>query len=498
MSTQAIVEEQLKRSLKLKEAASLTFSTVGATAGIYSLFGFSLGYAGPAFFWGWLLVGVGVGAACLMWAELASRMPLAGSFYHWSTSVSGRRVGWWVGWLYLIAQCWVLTAWYFLVPITLGPLLGIEFTPLQAALITFGMIAVATVMNALGIELLGKIIFIGVVLELVVAFGMTAWLFIASEHQPLSIFFNLGHATSFAEWMPAFLAGGIFLPLWVLFTFESAGAVGEETVNARKTAPRAILMAFVGTMIIGIFFLVTVILAIPNVDTIMASDNPLPEIFDSWLPPWGSKVYLGLLLGIEILGCNAFFTAVSRQLFGMARAGQLPGSKFIAKTRKGTPTGAIIVVGLVTSLPLLLAQEMATLAGGATAAIYVPYFLLLALLLVARLRGWPKSRVEGGFNLGKWGIPVNIIAVLTAAGALIALHWPSDNTNPVFLGIRVSYWLILITVGLGIGPFIWWITKGRKTTGQDAFHAETHASQLNSSDNASTAPAVLAAITDQE
>lgn len=452
---------QLARKLNLRETASLAFSTVGATAGIYSLFNFAISTSGPAMFWGWLLVAIGVLAMCLLWAELASRMPLAGAFYHWGASVAGTRLGWWIGWLYLFAQCWALTGWYFLVPLTVGPLLGIEFSPLEAALITLGMIVLATVVNAFGIELLGKIIFIGVVFELIIAVGLTAWLFIASEHQPLTIFFDLGHAESFTDWVPMLLLGGIFMPLWVMFTFESAGAVGEETKDARRVAPKAVLIAFGMTVLIGVFFLVVVILAIPDVDTIIDSPTALTDIMDAWLPSWAAKVYLVLLLVIEILGCNAFFTAVSRQLFGMARANQLPGGSVLARTFRGTPTVSIITVGILTAIPLLIAQTISALAAGATSAIYVAYFLLIAALFVARLKGWPRRRITGGFNLGRWGMPVNIVALISAAGALIALQWPSDLTNPVFAGLRVSYWLFIIPVVVGLVPFVWWLRRRR-------------------------------------
>lgn len=450
----------LPRRLRLSQTAALTFSTVGATAGLYSLFGFSLSSSGPAFVWSWLLVGVSVGAMCLMWSELASHMPLAGSFFHWAKAVGNNATGWWVGWLYLFAQCIVLTAWYFLVPITLGPLIGVEFTAVQSALVAFAIIVGATLLNALGIELLGKIILVGVILELIVAFALTGWLFIASDHQPIGIFFDLGSASSLSAWIPGFIGGGIFLSLWVLFTFESAGAVGEETHDAHRAAPRAILLAFVGTMIIGTFFLVTVILAIPDVDAITASNNPLPDIFDAWLPGWVAKAYLALLLGIELLGCNAFFTAVSRQVFGMARAGQLPMSKALSRTHNGTPYRAIILVGFVTSLPLLIAQQMSILASGATAAIYVSYVLLLGLLLFARLRGWPRKKAP--FSLGRWGIPVNIVALVLGVLSLATLLWPRDATNPELWGARASYWLIGTPLVLGAA---FYFTRGRQLSG---------------------------------
>lgn len=448
---------RLPRRLRLAQTAALTFSTVGATAGLYSLFGFSLAASGPAFVWSWLLVGVSVGAMCLMWAELSSHMPLAGSFFHWARAVGNNVSGWWVGWLYLFAQCIVLTAWYFLVPITLGPLIGIDFTAVQSALVAFAIILGATILNALGIELLGRIVLIGVILELVVAFALTGWLFVASDHQPLSIFFDLGAASSFSSWLPGFIGGGVFLSLWVLFTFESAGAVGEETHDAHRAAPRAVLLAFLGTMIIGTFFLMTVILAIPDVDAITASSNPIPDVFSAWLPGWTAKAYLALLLGIEILGCNAFFTAVSRQVFGMARAGQLPMSKALSTTRHGTPYRAIILVGVVTSLPLLIAQQMAILASGATAAIYVAYVLLLGLLLAARLRGWPRTKAP--FSLGRWGIPINIVALVLGVLSLVTLLWPRDATNPELWGARASYWLIGIPLVLGA---VFYFTRRRR------------------------------------
>jgi amino acid transporter len=447
MAETTLEQVQLPRRLRFVETAALTFSTVGATAGLYSLFGFSLFYSGPAFVWSWLIVGVSVGCMALMWAELSSHMPLAGSVYHWAVALGGRGIGWGIGWLYLFAQCIVLTAWYFLVPITLGPLLGVEFTRTQSALITLAVIACATVLNALGIELLGKIIFIGVIFELIIGFGLTAWLFFASDHQPWSIFFNLGSSSSFSAWIPGFIGGGIFISLWVLFTFESAGAVGEETKDSHRAAPKAVLLAFVGTMVIGTAFLVTAVLAIPDVDAITNSATPLPDIFRAWLPHWTADVYLALLLGIEILGCNAFFTAVSRQLFGMARAGQLPAARQLSKTRNGTPYVAILTVGAVTALPLLIAQQMSVLAGGATAIMYLAYVSLLVVLLVARMKGWPRR--DAPFKLGVWGIPANIVGLVLGAASLVTLVWPRDDTNPEVWGLRAAYWLIGVPIVLG-------------------------------------------------
>jgi amino acid transporter len=439
--------DQLPRRLKLRQSAAITFSTVGAAAGLFGLFGFSYGAAGGAFFWSWPLVGIGVFAICLVWAELSSHMPLAGSFYHWAVAVGGRKAGWWVGWMYLAAQIIVLTGWYFLVPVTLAPLIGVEFTPGQTVIVAALVIVVAAIVNAAGIELLGRIVFVGVIAELTIGFVLTTWLFVASDHQPLSTLFDLGGSSSFTSWLPAFLGAGIFAALWVLFTFESAGAVGEETHDAHRSAPRAVLLAYAGTMVLGFFFLISVLLAIPDPAAIAASPTPVTDIIDAWLPAGVSKAYLVLLLGIELLGCNAMFTAVSRLLFGMARAGQIPLSSLLSKTRNGTPYMAILGLGFLALLPLAVADQIAVIATGATAAIYFSYVLLLFLVLRARFKGWPAQ--DAIFSLGRWATPVSTFAFLSAAGALTVLLWPADSTNPVVGGVRASYWLVGLPLIVG-------------------------------------------------
>src|SRR5205085_4034902 len=55
------------------------------------------------------------------------------------------------------------------------------------------------------------------------------------------------------------------------------------------------------------------------------------------------------------------------------------------------------------------------------------YLLVVAALLVRRLRGWPAnggSGVRGIFALGRWGLPVNVLAVLWSACTVTNVGWP--------------------------------------------------------------------------
>jgi hypothetical protein len=72
----------------------------------------------------------------------------------------------------------------------------------------------------------------------------------------------------------------------------------------------------------------------------------------------------------------------------------------------------------------------------------------MIIVLIARTRGWPKQRKA--FNLGRWGLPVNIIAIVWTGAMMVDLLWPRPATNPAFHGLRVSVWLIGVPLVIGI------------------------------------------------
>ncbi len=72
--------------------------------------------------------------------------------------------------------------------------------------------------------------------------------------------------------------------------------------------------------------------------------------------------------------------------------------------------------------------KTSSIVGGATAAMYVAYFLIMSVTLIYRFRGWPK--VKGRFSLGRWGIPVNIVAVLGTGLTALDLLWPQGGHQP--------------------------------------------------------------------
>ena len=445
-------EPGLRRTLGTVTSIAIAFSAGGVSAGIYSLFGFSLATAGPAFLWGWVMVGIGTFLLCLMWSELASHYPLAGVMYEWPRKISGAASSWWVGWVYLFAMMFQLAGIYFILPAVVFPLLGVEGSTGGRLGIALVALVIAAIANIAAIEKVGRLVVIATVAELVLIFGITlAVLVLGHEQSPSVLFDPAVPGQSFSSWLPAFLGGGVFIGLWVLQSFEAGGAIGEETIDAPRRAPRAILVGWAGSFFVGLFTIVAFLLAVPDFATIGSSANPVVDIIDGSLAGWVGKVYLALLAMVILLGANVVFTLVSRQMYGMARAGLLPFSAQLTRThpRTGEPWCAVLATAVITAVPFIFSDEFAVLATGATGAIYLVYFAMMCLLLKARLSGWPHDGAP--MRLGRWGIPLNVLALVYSGGMLVNLMWFRDATNPDWkLGIPVGIWLLAIPVLLGV------------------------------------------------
>src|SRR5256884_935917 len=75
---------------------------VSITTGIFTTYGAVLNWGGPLGIWTWPIVIVGQLLVALIFAALASRMPLAGYSYQWMSRLANPKVGWLIGWVSFI------------------------------------------------------------------------------------------------------------------------------------------------------------------------------------------------------------------------------------------------------------------------------------------------------------------------------------------------------------------------------------------------------------
>jgi urea carboxylase system permease len=432
-------QQELRRVLGVYSSFAVAFSYISPSTGIFTLFILGISLAGPAFFCSWPIVVVGQLLVGLNFAEVSSHFPVAGSVYQWTKYLSNRTYAWFTGWIYLFAGVLTVAAVVATVPLVLIPLINNVFgTSIGTDLDTERNVAAlvllsTTLLSIFGVRIVAFVNNTGVVFEILgmVVFALVLLLFY--HHQSASVFVDGSYLGSgFSNQAGVFLAA-MFMSLFVIYGFDTASTLAEETKNPRREAPRAVLAAIIGAAIIGAIFLVAVIIAIPGdmskfIANINAGKDPFPliTIIQSNFPPWAANLYLFVVVAAIYVCCLAIQTATIRLAFGMGRDGKLPLAKYYnnVNTSLHTPVGTCIVVGVLAALPLLYYAGAATIAIGATGMIYLSYILGNLAILIARFRGWPKESAP--FKLGQWGTIVNILALVWGVAMEINFLWPRN------------------------------------------------------------------------
>ena len=459
-------EQELHRSLGFFSTFAIAFSFVSATTGIFSLFWYGLDTGGPAAsFWGWPIVFFGQLMVALTFAEVSSHYPLAGGLYQWCRHLWGPNYAWFVAWMYLIALLVTVAAVDFGVAPVFSSLFGLEPTRWTLTIIALSFAIVQAILNIVGIRVMAFVNNIGTVTEIIGMVGVAAALILAiifgsKSHQTLSVVFDTGGIRPGGGYIWAFLPA-LLASAWVLYGFDSAGGVAEETKNPTREVPRAILAALIGTFIIGGIFILAALVAIPNVpDAIGQGVEVLPWILKTHLPLWLSDVFLAVVC-VAIFVCGlAVMATTARLLYSYGRDGQIPASGFFKKVspRFGTPVRATLFVLAFTAILLIQQSQLYRIIAWATVGIYIPYQMVVFASMRARTRGWPKIRSD--FSLGSWGWVVNIIGFVYGVFMIINMSWPRSPEGTPWYDNYLVPLSVIVALGIGLIFYLYHRSKG--------------------------------------
>ena len=430
---------QFRRRLGAFTAFAAGFSYLSILTGIVQ--NFYLGYreAGPAFVWTWPVVFAGQFCLALCFAELARRYPLCGGVYAWSRRAGTTFVGWLTGWVYLasliVTLAAVALAWQIVLPNIWSGFQVVEVTEANkaataqnAAVLGTTLIALSTVLNVVGTRWLAAIMNVGVVIELAAAVLLVILLAAHAVRGPEVVFeVNAGGPTDGFGALGPLLAAAV-MSAYVMYGFDTAGTLAEETVDPRRRAPRAILQALVAAAVLGGLVLLVAVTAAPNRSDPNLADaaNGLPYLIKQVLGDGLGTVFV-VASAVAIFICTlAVHANTARVLFAMARDGAVPFARWLGKVHpeKRTPHRAAIVVGVLGIGPLVLNLNsealMTALVCVSIVWANVAYLLTTGPLLVARLRR-PADRDS---YLRRWGLPVNVLAVVWGVVLVVNIGWP--------------------------------------------------------------------------
>ena len=418
---------------------AVAFSYISPSTGIFTLFVLGISLAGPSFFWSWPIVVIGQLIVGLNFAEVSSHFPVAGSVYQWTKYLSNRAYAWFTGWIYLFAGVLTVGAVVATVPLVLIPLLqnlgwtSLPNTPDSQRNLAALVLLSTTLLSIFGVRIVAFVNNTGVVFEILgmVVFALVLLLFYHRQSPAVLVDFSyLG--SGFSNQAGVFFAA-MFMSLFVIYGFDTASTLAEETKNPRREAPRAVLASIIGAAIIGTIFLLAVIIAIPGDVSKFVADagagkfaNPLVYIIQSNFPGWAANLYLFVVFAAIYVCCLAIQTSTIRLAFGMGRDGKLPLARYWNNVSPSlhTPIGTCIVIGVLAGLPLIYYAGAGAIAIGATGMIYLSYILGNIAILIARFRGWPKE--SSPFKLGSWGTIVNVLALVWGISMEINFLWPRN------------------------------------------------------------------------
>src|SRR5579872_718574 len=241
-------KQELKRSLGVFSSFAVAFSYISPSTGIFTLFALGLTTIGGVFIWSWPIVAIGQFMIALGFAELASHYPLAGSVFQWTKYLAGKTYSWFAGWIYLFAGILTVTAVCVTLPLALIPAFNNMGWNLSASshtnqkIIAIITLVAITVLNIFGVKLVAIINNTGVLFEIL---GMVVFAFILAlfhHHQSVGVIFHTGGTSLTAG---TFLVA-MFMSLFVIYGFDTASTLAEETKNPRSEAPKAVIGSVIG------------------------------------------------------------------------------------------------------------------------------------------------------------------------------------------------------------------------------------------------------------
>lgn len=466
---------EFRREFSRLETVAFAFSIMGVIASVTSTYSFGLingGHVGLVF--GWLIPCCFVAFVALSMAEMASSMPTSAGLYYFSAKMAPPKyaplASWITGWANVTGQVTLVCGIDFtcaqmittaIQVHTDGAVIlsaGATFGILLAIVFAHGIVCSAATRVLARLNIFYVIVNVGttiaaIILLLVLSKGKRA-----STADAFTLFENnSGWKDNGWAFMLAFTS-----PMWTLTGYDSAAHISEETANAARAAPLAILVSVAATSILGWLLLISASFAMPSsVSGVLGSTLPLPmgQVFLNVLGKRGMLAIWSLIIVVQFVTGAAQVVDASRVVFAFARDNALPGSRLLKKInhRTQTPVNAVWFVVLFASICGVLGFSEAafsSLAGSSVIGLYTSY----AAPIFLRITSGRNKLIPGPFSLGRWAVPVGTIAVAWVSYIVVLLFFPPGQTTTT----QTMNYSVVIIVGVFIFASASWVLSAHK------------------------------------
>ncbi|MDT5081494.1 MAG: putrescine importer [Mycobacterium sp.] len=301
----------------------------------------------------YLLATVAMLFTALSYGLMAKHYPIAGSAYTYVRKSLDARAGFIVGWAILLD--------YLFLPLVIwligGAYLSDKFPSVPFWVWIVAFIVITSALNVIGLKVADKANFVLMAFQLLILA-----LFVV-----LTITHLVGHSESLFSLKPftgdggfVAIAAGSAVAAYSFLGFDAVSTLTEETHDAERNIPRAIvLVALIGG---GIFIVVSyfVTLVAPG-GTFDNSDSLASNVAETIGGSLFGAFFLAALIVAQFTSGLAAQAAVARLLYAMGRDGVLPNKFFGAVWAKfHTPVPNILLAGVIGLAAIFLSVTTST------------------------------------------------------------------------------------------------------------------------------------------
>lgn len=446
-------ESEFRRDMSPWANFSLGFTYLSPVVGVYTLFAYALAQGGPPMIWSLIICGLGQLLVALVFSEIVAQFPVAGGVYPWARRLWGRKFAWMTGWVYLIALFVTISSVVYGAGPFLAQILGFEISVNSTIVCAIVILILSTIINFLGTKVLAAAAVIGFSAELIGALVVGFWLLATERHHGLGVLFDSFGAGGGHNYFYAFAAAGL-IGTFLYFGFEACGDVAEEVPNPGVLIPKAMRRTIYIGGAAAVFVSLALVLSVADIPAVISGKDvtPVDTLLTNAFGKVGAKIVLGIVL-ISFLSCAiSLQAAASRLAYSYGRDDMIVGSRFLKKfsPARHIPPYSLLLAAIVPAIIVLgskVSEDALTkIISFASFGIYIGFQMVVLAALRARLKGWKPS---GKYQLGKWGLPVNIGALIYGIIAMVNMCWPRTPEAPWYDNYIVLISGVIV-IGLGL------------------------------------------------
>ncbi|RMD43711.1 hypothetical protein DV735_g1452, partial [Chaetothyriales sp. CBS 134920] len=405
-------KQVLRRNFNFLTMLGFASTCIASWEGILTYLTFILIDGGtPLLFWGFIACAIGQTLVYASIAEMASMSPTAGGQYHWVSEFAPPRyqqlLSYLSGWLTAIGWQVYNASVCFLVGTIIQGLIVLNdetyiFQRWHGTLLAIAVVVFSISFNTVLASRLPVIEGMVLALHILGFFGIIIPLWVMAPRAPADV--ALLHFINDGGWPTTGLSAmvGLLAPIAVLIGYDCSVHMSEEIKDASVTLPHAALGSTTGYPFIEMFYQAT------GRDRGLPGHRWLSGVNPNWnipLPAVAVTLTIAALLSLINIGSSVALQAI-------------------------TSLGALSTI--------------------------ISYYLTIGCLVWRRLSGGPLPPRR--WSLGRWGLPINIAALLFLTPLTFFITWPL--VTPV--DAATFNWSSVMLVGVLIISLLYYVFKARK------------------------------------